>query len=756
MQKGFIFILFLVTFLTSSLFFSHPAKAQCQCNSGVCCDGCNWRISNYLCDPAYQTEYGCPDGTGCGQDLKVHYKQRYCSGNASTTCSGTITDWGTWSLVQDCQSWEICNAGSHTCDCTGSCLTTPTNPSPSNGAENIQLPLTLGWNSVTGANSYRYKIDTVLNLESFTTQNSTTVDEEGNCLLKSNTTYNWEAQACCNSDGTNCGTWTSWGFKTGLNPQRISPKNNATDVEIPITFRWCLVNNAKSYFIQLYENEILRHVDGVVGATNLEIDGLEVFTGKTTYEWELATCLNEDGTNCGTNCSDTQSVSECADFSSKWSFTTGATEITPPELVNPFYDSGPPEKIPVVNLSDSLEWRRAEYQGRWSRSYFFEIREGATTVVSPTLTKSYIVPFEAVWNSLSLNTTYNWRVKSCYEEEGTDCSNFGDPWYFKTTGAPPTLVSPSSDAANIVIPVKLDWQDVSGAVSYYYEISGSSDFSQISATGTVEISEVSVDYPKLRMLTDYWWRVKSCANRQRNICGIWSNVRKFTTFRLPTPADPSPQSEGKFFTYDRYISWGQVIGAKAYEHTIDYIELSAEEKSDECSGLVGTKIVTSAITSSNLAYLNLECLGKYRWSVRACLDSNCQEVGDWASPWIFYFVQPTPPAKFGLVPCGRASDAPNTPWNEREACQFKHVFLLLKNILDLFLWRIGLIILVLLAIATGVVYYLSMGAPTTMAQVKSLLKSAGTGYAIILLAWIIINLILKILGYKFQWWIITF
>ena len=69
-------------------------------------------------------------------------------------------------------------------------------------------------------------------------------------------------------------------------------------------------------------------------------------------------------------------------------------------------------------------------------------------------------------------------------------------------------------------------------------------------------------------------------------------------------------------------------------------------------------------------------------------------------------------------------------------------------------------ILVLLAIATGVIYYFSMGAPTTMAKVKSILKSAGVGYLIIFTAWIVINLILAVLGYKIgvfgKWWILSF
>ncbi|PIV41664.1 MAG: hypothetical protein COS26_03250, partial [Candidatus Nealsonbacteria bacterium CG02_land_8_20_14_3_00_40_11] len=67
---------------------------------------------------------------------------------------------------------------------------------------------------------------------------------------------------------------------------------------------------------------------------------------------------------------------------------------------------------------------------------------------------------------------------------------------------------------------------------------------------------------------------------------------------------------------------------------------------------------------------------------------------------------------------------------------------------------------VLLAVATGVIYYFSMGAPTTMVKVKSLLKSAGIGYGIVFLAWIIINLILAVLGFKVDffghWWQISF
>ena len=83
-----------------------------------------------------------------------------------------------------------------------------------------------------------------------------------------------------------------------------------------------------------------------------------------------------------------------------------------------------------------------------------------------------------------------------------------------------------------------------------------------------------------------------------------------------------------------------------------------------------------------------------------------------------------------------------------------------KNIIDFVLWRLGLIVLALLTLATGVVYYFSTGAPQTIVKVKTIWKSASVGYAIIFVGWIIINTLLIILGYQWEtfgdWWQITF
>jgi hypothetical protein len=57
--------------------------------------------------------------------------------------------------------------------------------------------------------------------------------------------------------------------------------------------------------------------------------------------------------------------------------------------------------------------------------------------------------------------------------------------------------------------------------------------------------------------------------------------------------------------------------------------------------------------------------------------------------------------------------------------------------------------LVLLLLATGVIYYLSRALPEITIDIRSLWKAAGKGYLLIFLAWLITNLILMILGYQF-------
>ncbi len=551
----------------------------------------------------------------------------------------------------------------------------------------------------------------------------------------------------------------------------VSPSDGETDIDPsePVTLDWCDDANANSYYVRIHDAGNIIFGNGTTTDSKIIVpEWYGVFTGDTTYQWEFAACANNDFTKCGTNCNDDQLVYDCADYNGKWSFATKEMYLTPPKLLEPFYDPDQPTQVPVVNSDDALEWEQTETEAQWARSFVYEIKKNANTIIGPNATTSYVVPFGNVWDSLEFDIEHNWHVKSCYNRDGTNCSNFSETWFFQTGGEPPSSLTADAD----IIPVELDWDDVIKAMSYVHEVSKNNSFSEtdiVVRDSTVD-SEASADYypgegyPGLVQDTQYWWRVKTCVDEQSDYCGDWSNIQTFRTFRLSAPCVfdgildencPSPNNNGAFYTYQKNISWQSVEGAKAYKYKIDYASKDPEEADESC--VAGQPVpIEKDIVFNNSARVFLSCLGTYNWWLRSCLDRNCTEISILTPVLSFTLTQPVPPAQFGLVPCGRISDSPDTQWNERDDCEIRHIFLLLKNIIDLILWRIGLVALAVLIIFTAVVSYFSLGTPGTIVNVKQIWQRAGKGYLIMFLAWWIINMIVKIIGFTDTWWSLPF
>jgi len=743
-------------------------------------------------------QYCCEWKTECVENEEV-YCWTYCV-KCCKSCSYPL-------VYSTCNSWQTCQDGHYwstsipSCKCEGSCLEIPKNPryydnpnypiNPFNPEEskdpqNIYLPVKFDWDDVKGwkdgwkenkkiktcseecVQSYKIRVE-----ETKKDSYSTKVDKSeynyrqdqnaGACFLKSNFTHKWYVKACCNTDGTNCGPESNWQFKTNAAPEPIEPydpdwngKEKAENVPLPVTLKWCHVKKIDNQDVLSYnflpliaenkKNKCYpgRQINGVCGPFTLpsppikksdqieyieypdEISGL--FTKLSSYTFEVAACKALLGT-------------ECSDYSQAWRFKTGQITLSEISWFSP--PDGSTIGFPVI-----LQWNRP-----WGvNSFQYELYKGTSLVTSGKTTDLSV----NVTPKLELNKEYKWRVRVCWDYEAKGCEDWPKKWwYFKTTGAQPKLINPSSDAKDIPIPVNFDWEDVAGAHSYKYELSFDANFINILAWRVVEKSEITIDYPNLKQLTDYWWRVKTCADKDGEICGEGSSG-KFKTFKLKGPENPSPKDGEEIFTYQmpKIFSWNSVPYAKYYKYIINYTSKSPEEVNDCPLGKIKEKVI-----SDNSDLLSLNCLGKYQWQAQACLDKDCQEAGDWSS-WSFILSQKEMPGKAGLVPCGRTYDDPKTPWNEREPCQIKHLFLLLRNILDFLFWTIGPIILVLLTIATAIIFYFSIGAPATIINVKALWKSAGIGYGIIFLAWLIINLFLAIIGYKFQifgrWWEIKF
>lgn len=106
------------------------------------------------------------------------------------------------------------------------------------------------------------------------------------------------------------------------------------------------------------------------------------------------------------------------------------------------------------------------------------------------------------------------------------------------------------------------------------------------------------------------------------------------------------------------------------------------------------------------------------------------------------------PLPHGLVPCGVDRDNPATlNWNEKDPCELKHTFLLVKNLIDFTLWKLTPIIVVIMVVATGAIFYFSWGSVNTLATVRRIWRYIGIGVLILMFSWLFLNFFLGILGF---------
>jgi len=106
------------------------------------------------------------------------------------------------------------------------------------------------------------------------------------------------------------------------------------------------------------------------------------------------------------------------------------------------------------------------------------------------------------------------------------------------------------------------------------------------------------------------------------------------------------------------------------------------------------------------------------------------------------------PPNYGLVPCGVIIDDPETPfWDETEDCELKHTFLLTRNVIDYTLWKITPLLIAIMAVVTGVIFYYSLGSANTLALVRRIWRAVIIGVIILLVSWFFLNMLLSFFGF---------
>lgn len=107
---------------------------------------------------------------------------------------------------------------------------------------------------------------------------------------------------------------------------------------------------------------------------------------------------------------------------------------------------------------------------------------------------------------------------------------------------------------------------------------------------------------------------------------------------------------------------------------------------------------------------------------------------------------PVPAEAASIVPCGRTANDPDTPTlDESKPCTLCHVVLGAQGLMQ---WGMNIMTVIAITVifAMGVLYIVSAGNEGMMQTAKKGMWAALIGFAIMLLAWLIVNIVITILA----------
>ena len=353
----------------------------------------------------------------------------------------------------------------------------------------------LGVTKLSGTNYYEIELDTTSNFNSPMKQ---TLDANtyyssydyyyttvGNLLY--GTKYYWRAR-CAHSVDTS--GWSAVrNFTTRAVPQLYSPSNNSTNMAV--TQRLCVTQLSGSNYYEI-ELDTTSNFDSplkqTLNASSYNSSYSYYYTSVsnlrygTKYYWR-ARCAHSADTSC---------------WSAVWNFTTRAV----PQLYSPSNNStnmAVTQRLCVTQLSGSNYY---EIELDTTSNFDSPLKQ---TLNASSYNSSYSYYYTSVSN-LRYGTKYYWRARCAHS---ADTTGWSAVWNFTTQftlTTAPTLISPVDGATNVDAQnVTLTWDALANATSYQYQVSTTSDFSNLAASGTTANPYVFMVLPGN---ATYYWRVR--------------------------------------------------------------------------------------------------------------------------------------------------------------------------------------------------------------------------------------------------------
>ncbi len=415
--------------------------------------------------------------------------------------------------------------------------TTPSSPSPSNGATDVATSGTFSWSCSAndGGSSLSY------DLYMGTTESNMTLYKSGSgksCSysgLTKGQKYYWKVVVYNGSGGSTQGP--KWYFTTKsvtnpTTPSSPSPSNGATDVATSGTFSWsCSANDGgSSLSYDLYmgttESNMTLYKSG--SGTSCSYSGL---TKGQKYYWKVVVYNGSGGSTQGP----------------KWYFTTkSVTNPTTPTTPSPSNGAT------GVATSGTFSWSCSANDGGSSLSYDLYM---GTTESNMTLYKSGSGT-SCSYSGLTKGQKYYWKV---VVYNGSGGSTQGPKWYFTTKSVTnpttPTTPSPSNGATGVATSGTLSWSCAAndgGSTLNYDLYMGTTESNMTlykSGSGT------SCSYSGLTQSQKYYWKVVVYNGSGGSTQGPkWYFTTKSITSPT-TPTTPSPSNGATGVATSGTFSW---------------------------------------------------------------------------------------------------------------------------------------------------------------------------------------------------------
>jgi len=183
--------------------------------------------------------------------------------------------------------------------------------------------------------------------------------------------------------------------------------------------------------------------------------------------------------------------------------------------------------------------------------------------------------------------------------------------YIDSLTQPVTLTSPPNKASGMdTTNVSLDWETLSGATDYKWQLDYDTDFSTVPTGFEGEPKASSARLPALELATTYYWRVRGT----EPVLSPWSAKWSFTTSLGTTVTAPelySPKAGASTVPLKPVFQWSAIAGAHSYELLV----------STDASFTSPTIVKIDDYALPATAWqcdVNLNCDTTYYWKVRAC------------------------------------------------------------------------------------------------------------------------------------------